>query len=438
MKKYSSIIFLVICIHFSSIGQQLVNFNFQAPSLDSQWITNQVYIPVGYDQNSDHQYPILIYLHARDGSGWAPSATAALMQIAAKDLFAEGQVDPIIMIFPWVELNAPDTEVKGHLWADSEYFGPISNVITQDLFAWLYSEDKMNLKNKVANHKDQIAIGGFDMGADGALRILFNHPDQFMGVLANFPNIPIIESPIIANVLIPNAVQETGQNGPPYNFSLGSGFTIHYIYSLSAAWAPLKNRNIQFLLNTDSSIKGDVLQFMADTADCLTIINKNKLYTEGNHSPCIFLESNDGPFTEFSDVFMSRLAKIASPDRIHHKMDSDYTFDSVKVGLEWIIEKMSVTTSVQSQSEDETSYQVYPNPATDMVNIQWESSDNHKVKCEMLDLTGKSISTQHQKVNRGSNHLILDFRENLTEGIYLLNITGEKGSLHTQKIIINQ
>ena len=73
--------------------------------------------------------------------------------------------------------------------------------------------------------------------------------------------------------------------------------------------------------------------------------------------------------------------------------------------------------------------QVYPNPATDKINI---ISDDYIEQITLADLTGKTVFS-----NRNLNQSITQINvSSLNPGIYILRVTDRKGVISNTKIII--
>lgn len=70
-------------------------------------------------------------------------------------------------------------------------------------------------------------------------------------------------------------------------------------------------------------------------------------------------------------------------------------------------------------------FNMYPNPATDLVTIQIKNTAMNHVAVELIDLVGRSVYTDDiVHVNSGNSFLISV--ANLTKGIYLLKITNRQ------------
>ncbi len=76
----------------------------------------------------------------------------------------------------------------------------------------------------------------------------------------------------------------------------------------------------------------------------------------------------------------------------------------------------------------------YPNPSDGNFNISIKSAKNELVKIQIYDITGKSVYENQKNIITGNN-LIKVNAQNLTSGIYLLNLVSDD-SFYQQKLII--
>jgi len=68
---------------------------------------------------------------------------------------------------------------------------------------------------------------------------------------------------------------------------------------------------------------------------------------------------------------------------------------------------------------------VYPNPTTDIANIEINLEEGANATFEVVDISGKTVMTLNQDLNAGSNAVALDV-STLTKGVYFINIaTGD-------------
>jgi len=77
---------------------------------------------------------------------------------------------------------------------------------------------------------------------------------------------------------------------------------------------------------------------------------------------------------------------------------------------------------------------VFPNPARDRVNLSFNSLESTKLHVGINDISGKQIVLKSFEITEGNNQLTLDV-QGLSEGIYILNLSTQKGNLRHKLII---
>lgn len=98
------------------------------------------------------------------------------------------------------------------------------------------------------------------------------------------------------------------------------------------------------------------------------------------------------------------------------------------------MEVMGCVVNVPEVVELEASVNVYPNPATDKLNIDFGDYFIKDINIEMYDVVGKKVSSQ--EINETNNIFELDL-ENCNNGFYLVNIT-VNGFQVTKKVLIQK
>jgi len=93
----------------------------------------------------------------------------------------------------------------------------------------------------------------------------------------------------------------------------------------------------------------------------------------------------------------------------------------------------STTTGIAHQIPGKNKVEIYPNPATDIINIDLEKPINGTL--EMIDFSGKLIRSL--QINEQSNKYIFPFSE-VKSGIYFARIVSSDGGLvECRKFIVN-
>jgi serine protease AprX len=79
---------------------------------------------------------------------------------------------------------------------------------------------------------------------------------------------------------------------------------------------------------------------------------------------------------------------------------------------------------------------IYPNPFTDNITVSFFSSIVQNVNVKMYNTLGQTVIQKYWKVAGGGNTLItLGGLQNLSDGIYLVVLTDEKGNVYTSKVV---
>ena len=92
----------------------------------------------------------------------------------------------------------------------------------------------------------------------------------------------------------------------------------------------------------------------------------------------------------------------------------------------------TVTNSMHETFVHENDFVVFPNPATNQVQIKIASTDIAKV--QLLDLSGKVFTEE----NFSSNLSTIINLNGIAKGIYLIRIVDKNGKTGTKKLIISE
>lgn len=77
---------------------------------------------------------------------------------------------------------------------------------------------------------------------------------------------------------------------------------------------------------------------------------------------------------------------------------------------------------------------MYPNPATESVNITFASEETANAVISVMNLMGQTVYTSNVDVNEGYNMVTIPVNQ-FTAGVYMVNVRTEKGT-STQKLIV--
>ncbi|MCB8925115.1 MAG: hypothetical protein H6652_05765 [Ardenticatenaceae bacterium] len=143
-----------------------------------------VYTPPNYNNNS-LDYPVIYLLHGLNGDEYN-----YLSYFSGSDLFNSngslpGLIDNGLTDEAIVVLVNGGAQSFYNDWSDSTDYGPSSNfpilsesVIMEDIIPFV------DANFRTIDNRNGRAIEGFSMGGRGALKLAFNHPDQFCSTIA--------------------------------------------------------------------------------------------------------------------------------------------------------------------------------------------------------------------------------------------------------------
>jgi len=124
------------------------------------------------------------------------------------------------------------------------------------------------------------------------------------------------------------------------------------------------------------------------------------------------------------------------PDPIQITSESatlKFTSNKFTQGLGWEVYYEIGNVSVEEQ-EAFTELEVFPNPATDALNVNFSSKTNQSVELRLVSVTGEAVySNSLSNISGDVNHKI-DV-SNFAKGIYILNLTSTEGTVNKKVII---
>lgn len=143
-----------------------------------------IYLPPGYDTDTEIKYPVVFLLHGYDATNtvWLNYRTRigdkehAVYQgfhikTAMDSLIAAGEVKKMIFVLPHAE-----NRYKGSFYANSPVIGNWEDFITIELVNYLAENFR------IIDNRDGRGIAGHSMGGYGALTIAMKHSDVFCAV----------------------------------------------------------------------------------------------------------------------------------------------------------------------------------------------------------------------------------------------------------------
>lgn len=94
----------------------------------------------------------------------------------------------------------------------------------------------------------------------------------------------------------------------------------------------------------------------------------------------------------------------------------------------------STITGIDELNGEQLAVKVFPNPMYNEINLVFESTEAFAAQVVMTDLLGRQMSTKSIEAVQGSNQISLNVN-NLSSGIYLIQLRNYKGILFAQKVV---
>jgi phosphatidylinositol-3-phosphatase len=79
---------------------------------------------------------------------------------------------------------------------------------------------------------------------------------------------------------------------------------------------------------------------------------------------------------------------------------------------------------------------IYPNPAIEKVNFNYNSTREDEVKINLFDDIGRVVVSEKQKVQEGPNQITIGDKANLASGLYILSVENSFKTTYTEKVMV--
>jgi uncharacterized repeat protein (TIGR01451 family) len=116
------------------------------------------------------------------------------------------------------------------------------------------------------------------------------------------------------------------------------------------------------------------------------------------------------------------LSTLQVGDSILNKADIYFDFNA-PITTNTAITEIIDPTSILENNEIEMNWNIYPNPSTNILNINFQLSSSEKIKVEIYNLYGQKIKTLvHEEFNKGIHQEKIQV-ETLSNGVYFIQLT---------------
>ena len=75
---------------------------------------------------------------------------------------------------------------------------------------------------------------------------------------------------------------------------------------------------------------------------------------------------------------------------------------------------------------------IYPNPFNEQINVSIDADKNEELRYQLIDLTGKTVCENSQKLTKGNNVIQINLNEQYPAGVYLLRTQTSGATLCTR------
>lgn len=212
---------------------------------DSEFRKVSVYLPPGYDENGEKNYPVIYMLPDVNGTNedWMRISENQLLNEVLDKSIQSGTIKPMILVFP-------DTKNKfgGSWYTNSSVSGNWEDFVVTDLVNYI-DQNFRTLPFAMSR-----GIAGKGMGGYGALKIAAKHTDVFSAVyslnaLIDFGT--LITQPFIWDDHFKNAAKAT-------RYPTNDDFA-NKLLGMAVAFAPDKNKT-EILGNLPKTETGEIVQ----------------------------------------------------------------------------------------------------------------------------------------------------------------------------------
>ena len=95
------------------------------------------------------------------------------------------------------------------------------------------------------------------------------------------------------------------------------------------------------------------------------------------------------------------------------------------------------TVSIQDEEFNESNLVLYPNPASENANLEFELSNKSEVRIDVVDITGKQVYSENMNTLNSGNQKVQINTSNFNEGVYFVTLSSE-GTKTTKKLVVKK
>jgi S-formylglutathione hydrolase FrmB len=429
MNKFCTLHLLIILLFITAHlfpQPNIIDASFYSESLGEEKKVD-IYIPPGYDENTDLYYPVIYFLH-----GWGGSQNSAVaIMFYADSLIRNEVIDPIVIV---CADNGPEP-FQGSFFMDSPIWGDYEKFNINDLISWVQDI------GRVMPYRGYRAVMGQSMGGYGCFRYGTLYKHKFRAIAAH-------GSPLNYDMLIENwrtqVVLETGTE-PPYFYDFDkAGIFTQLSFGTAGAFSPtlelpqdyISPQIVEFPLNELGKLI-DTVYDKWKLNDPLTLIDSldasdsvGILYGAGENDELYFYPPNEA----FQDsLLMAGLPFEFFSHKGSHGMPESFMDRALKF-IDSIVPPPNADLGI-NRKFDHFTFSLFPNPVNTRSTIQVSMGETDQLDIDLFNIHGDLVMTVFSARTRSG---LLDIPFDATDlpgGVYFIQIKSSH-FIKTQKIIL--
>jgi enterochelin esterase-like enzyme len=426
MKKLTILISIVLTVNLISAQINICDTSFFSEALEETKMVD-VFLPPGYNDNPNMEYPVIYLLH-----GWGGDQNAGnIFMNDAYSLINSGLIDPVIMVSAD---NSPEP-FGGSYYVNSVLWGDYETYMVNDLTNWIESTYRAK-----PNRNYRALLGG-SMGGYGAFRYGILYQEQYCAI-ASLSGIINFGDDFVFTNTVQGILEEN--TGPPYFFDYyTSGNVTRGQFLLCGAFSPNLN-------SPQTWINPAIVEFSIDESGTPidTIIEKfndndiaymiNQLTPDDSLGIYFVIGTQDEWFLYPGTLAVKDSLDLYDiPYEFHefiggHTPPSQYRIEALEF-LDSLLYSPIIASIHTLEPSNKLQLNICPNPTTEIANIHYEFDSEQEVELSVQSINGQTI--KHVSLGKKKIGLFKLNCEEFSPGIYFITLKSESG-ISTEKLII--
>jgi S-formylglutathione hydrolase FrmB len=429
MKKQTLLSALIVLV-ISANCQPFMKLDarFYSEALDEERMVD-IYLPSDYFVNTDIHYPTIYYLHGAGGNqneGYM-DAMAYYSQYHSDTVH---EAPPAILVSP----DGGCEPYSGSGYVNSPLYGDFEDYISQDLIEFI------DENFRTIPEKDFRFITGYSMGGFGSAYHAIRRPELFRGCAPSSACFLNMQDTVI-NTWEEHLVAENGG----YHFDPDGGEWSSLFFTISGVFAAnmgLPPYHIEMLWDTNGNLVDSVREKM-DDFDCYILADD--LTPDENVSFYLLCGTIDKyiaypPYLTFANLLEEK--GIEYVEHYHQYDHGIFDPESHMVMYRWM--DSLIADAYIHLSVDENRYQrqttglnlqVYPNPTSGQLNINYQPPNRKSQMSELVIEVCNGQGIPVKTINPSGNGPVRVDLSMYPAGIYFVRVQAE-GILETRKVVL--